>query len=107
MGYLSWGDHVTILKELWNVHKSRRNATWTSFCRQRTQLGMDYLWPAFESRPNLIAQVPSLLSVAGSGGGGGFNKLVPTPAYQKDVSGVNTFNARNYLSNLDQPILRL
>lgn len=66
--------------------------------------GMDYLWPAFESRPNLIAQVPSLLSVAGSGGGGGFNKLVPTPAYQKDVSGVNTFNARNYLSNLDQPI---
>ncbi len=38
-----------------------------------------------------------------AGGGGGISHLYDTPEYQQDVPGVNTFNARQYLSNLLQP----
>lgn len=66
--------------------------------------GVDYLWPAFKNS-GLLAQLPDLLSMTGAAGGGGFNKLVATPQYQEGVPGVNTFNARNYLSNLNQPMM--
>lgn len=66
--------------------------------------GMDYLWPSLQNKPGIIAKLPFLLDSIGFGGGGGFNKTVATPAYQDGVPGVNTFNARNYFSNLNQPI---
>jgi subtilase family serine protease len=38
-----------------------------------------------------------------AGGGGGISHLYNTPQYQEGVPGVNTFNARQYVSNLMQP----
>ncbi|WP_040472085.1 S53 family peptidase [Lentilactobacillus kisonensis] len=66
--------------------------------------GWDYLFPAIDST-NGLAHNPSLLVKNSQGSGGGFNTLVPTPAYQVGVPGVNTFNARNYVSNLNQPTM--
>ena len=31
------------------------------------------------------------------GSGGGFSELYPTPRYQRNISGVNTFNARQFI----------
>lgn len=64
--------------------------------------GYDYFWPIFESHPSLVQKTPSMLSQTG-GSTGGFSGVYPTPDYQKTVPGVNTFAARQYLSNLNQP----
>ncbi|GHP13313.1 aspartyl protease [Lentilactobacillus fungorum] len=66
--------------------------------------GADYHWPTLQNNPSLLTETPGMLTVIGTGGGGGFGHLYPTPAYQQNVPGINTFNARQYLSFLGQPI---
>ncbi len=65
--------------------------------------GGDYLFDAYiKGRHNMLKNL-SLYSQAMAGGGGGISHLYNTPQYQEGVSGVNTFNAREYVSNLRQP----
>lgn len=66
--------------------------------------GTDYYWDLLQNNPKLLDKTPELLMVIGAGSGGGFGHLYATPAYQQGVKGVNTFSARTYLSNLNQPI---
>lgn len=65
--------------------------------------GGDYLFNAyFKGRNNMLNNI-KLYSYATAGGGGGISHLYNTPQYQEGVPGVNTFNARQYISNLLQP----
>lgn len=66
--------------------------------------GTDYDWPVLQAHPSLFAKMPELLPSIGIGGGGGFSHLYATPDYQKGVPGINTFRARQYFSQLNQPI---
>lgn len=66
--------------------------------------GTDYIWPLV-GNPDRLAQVPDRIDGLLRGSGGGFNKLTSTPTYQQGVPGVNTFNARNYVSSLNQFVL--
>lgn len=65
--------------------------------------GYDYLWPQFKDKKSLVLDAPQVIDLTG-GSGGGFSKIYETPKYQLNVSGVNTFNARNYFSPFHQPI---
>lgn len=65
--------------------------------------GADYMYKAYaKHRKAFQSSLPAIQTLF-SAGGGGISKLYDTPAYQQGVSGVNTFNARQYLSNLMQP----
>ena len=66
--------------------------------------GGDYYWNIFKKNPNLIERHPEILVNATVGSTGGFSHQYQTPVYQENISGVNTFCARNYLSILGQPI---
>lgn len=65
--------------------------------------GGDYLFNAYTKGRNELLNNIKLFSLATAGGGGGISHLYNTPQYQEGVSGVNTFNARQYISNLMQP----
>lgn len=75
----------------------------TTTVKSERAWGDDYLWPALSKQPTLVAKAPQLIAIT-SGGGGGFSSLYPTPNYQQGVSGINTFNARDYFSSFHQPI---
>ncbi|WP_225423943.1 S53 family peptidase [Lentilactobacillus buchneri] len=65
--------------------------------------GSDWAWNSLKSQDGNTTTV--LKSIHGFGGsGGGFSHLEATPSYQQGVPGVNTFNAREYISNLAQPV---
>lgn len=65
--------------------------------------GGDYMFNAYaKGRHDLLNNI-KLYSYAMAGGGGGISHLYNTPQYQEGVPGVNTFNARQYVSNLMQP----
>lgn len=66
--------------------------------------GTDYIWPLI-GNPDRLAKIPDRIDNLLRGSGGGFNQLTSTPTYQQGVPGVNTFNARNYVSNMNQFIL--
>lgn len=65
--------------------------------------GGDYLFKAYAQNRKLFLTNPTAYQAMLAGGGGGISHLYDTPEYQQDVPGVNTFNARQYLSNLLQP----
>ncbi|KRL20805.1 S53 family peptidase [Lentilactobacillus kisonensis] len=64
--------------------------------------GFDWAWHYLENHSTNRVMLRSVHGFAA--GGGGFSHLNPTPAYQLGVPGVNTFNARQYISYLAQPI---
>ena len=73
--------------------------------RERTW-GGDYMYPAFQKRRSFFTKNIKnalLLTKIFAGGGGGISSLYNTPLYQEQVPGVNTFNARQYLSITLQP----
>jgi subtilase family serine protease len=77
-----------------------------SIIRKERSDGLDFLWPAFQKHPNFLAKYPMLIGqqlISQGGSGGGFSSLYSTPQYQNNVPGINTFNARQYLSNVSQP----
>ncbi len=65
--------------------------------------GGDYMFNAFFKVRSHLLENLNILSNVFAGGGGGISHLYATPQYQENVPGVNTFNAREYLSNLLQP----
>lgn len=65
--------------------------------------GTDYYWPILQNNPNFFAKMPEFLPEIGEGSGGGFAHMYNTPDYQQGVPGINTFSARQYLSQLNQP----
>ena len=84
------------------THKLGSGAT-ISASKERAW-GSDYYWDVLQNNPEMLNSTPGLLMILGAGGGGGFSHLYSTPTYQQGVKGVNTFAARTYLSNLNQPI---
>ncbi len=65
--------------------------------------GGDYMFNTyFKVRSNLLKNF-GIFNMVLAGGGGGISHLYNTPQYQENVPGVNTFNAREYLSSLLQP----
>ncbi|MEE8825331.1 pseudomonalisin precursor [Lentilactobacillus sunkii] len=65
--------------------------------------GADYMYKAYgQNRKAFQTSLTDFMSLYNAGGGG-ISTLYDTPQYQQDVPGVNTFNAREYLSNLLQP----
>lgn len=66
--------------------------------------GTDYYWSFLRSYPNYLLNMPENWNDILGGGGGGFGHAYQTPSYQEGVPGVNTFNAREYLSQLSQPV---
>ncbi|EHO50025.1 S53 family peptidase [Lentilactobacillus kisonensis] len=65
--------------------------------------GGDYMFKAFAKNRKLFLSNVSAYQAMLAGGGGGISHLYGTPQYQQGVPGVNTFNARSYISNLMQP----
>lgn len=66
--------------------------------------GSDYYWPFLMANSNFIASMPEYWDLISDAGGGGFNQAYQTPSYQEGVPGVNTYNAREYLSQYNQPV---
>lgn len=66
--------------------------------------GIDYMWPLLQKHISLLTKRPMIIQELTAGSSGGFSHDYSTPDYQLNVPGVNTFNARNYLSNLGQPV---
>ncbi|CAI2588647.1 hypothetical protein AKUA2003_05920 [Apilactobacillus kunkeei] len=56
----------------------------------------DFLYPYFNKLKLYNSDQNSFLSTYFAGTGGGFSKFNPTPAYQRNVSGVDSFNAVQY-----------
>lgn len=67
--------------------------------------GSDYLFDMYANNRKLFLSNFSAYRQLLAGGGGGISHIYGTPKYQEGVSGVNTFNAREYVSNLMQPRL--
>lgn len=65
--------------------------------------GGDYMFKAFAKHRNVFLSNLTLYSQLLNGGGGGISHVYGTPQYQQGVSGVNTFNAREFISNALQP----
>lgn len=66
--------------------------------------GSDYWWPFLQVNDDYLLTMPEFFNDISDGGGGGFSHVYQTPAYQEGVPGVNTFNAREYLSQLSGPV---
>ncbi|MFD1126045.1 protease pro-enzyme activation domain-containing protein [Lentilactobacillus raoultii] len=65
--------------------------------------GPDYAWEYLQKHAHNMKMILAITHGL-DGSGGGFSHLTATPTYQLGVPGVNTFNARQYFSNLAQPI---
>lgn len=66
--------------------------------------GSDYYWPFLQANSNFLATMPEFWDLISDAGGGGFDQAYQTPDYQEGVPGVNTYNAREYLSQYNQPV---
>jgi len=84
-GDLQNGNHVTVKQE----------RTW----------GGDALFNAYHRDPDFFKENSDAMDTLQSGSGGGISTLYGTPKYQQGVSGVNTYNARQYLSASGLPRL--
>ena len=60
--------------------------------------GGDELFDAYFQDEGFFKKNSDLMDTLQSGSGGGISELYATPQYQKGVSGVNTYNARQYLT---------
>jgi kumamolisin len=65
---------------------------------QRTW-GWDYLWSAFAKTTGVSLATAAEMNVVG--GGGGFSVVEPTPSYQQDFPGIDSFSAVQYLTPID------
>lgn len=65
---------------------------------QERTWGGDYLFDAYQKDKVFFTKHDDLMGMLQGGSGGGISTLYSTPAYQKGVSGVNTYNARQYLT---------
>lgn len=65
--------------------------------------GGDYFFPLFAKHRSVFFKNFELFQMIMSGGGGTISHLYGTPQYQQGVPGVNTFNARQYISIMMQP----
>jgi len=72
--------------------------------RERTW-GGDYLFDAYQKDKAFFTKNDDLMGMLQAGSGGGISTLYGTPKYQKGVSGVNTYNARQYLTASGLPNL--
>lgn len=72
---------------------------------QERTWGGDALFDAYSQDRAFFQKNSDLMSMLQSGSGGGISTLYATPQYQKDVSGVNTYNARQYLTDEGLPRL--
>lgn len=72
---------------------------------QERTWGGDELFNAYSQDPAFFQKNSDLLDMLQSGSGGGISTLYATPQYQKGVSGVNTYNARQYLTDDGLPRL--
>ncbi|AYM02149.1 S53 family peptidase [Levilactobacillus yiduensis] len=72
---------------------------------QERTWGGDELFDAYSQDPAFFQKNSDLLDMLQSGSGGGISTLYATPQYQKGVSGVNTYNARQYLTDDGLPRL--
>lgn len=67
--------------------------------------GGDALFDAYAQDRAFFQKNSDLMSMLQSGSGGGISTLYATPQYQKGISGVNTYNARQYLNSDGLPQL--
>ncbi|MEE8824693.1 MAG: S53 family peptidase [Lentilactobacillus sunkii] len=58
--------------------------------------GYDSAISAVKNNPK-VAKFIQKNGIGYEGSGGGFSELYPTPRYQRNISGVNTFNARQFI----------
>lgn len=65
--------------------------------------GADYMYRAYAQHRKLFQTNLQTMMSLYNAGGGGISKLYDAPKYQQDFPGVNTFNARQYISNSMQP----
>lgn len=72
---------------------------------QERTWGGDALFDAYSQDRAFFQKNTDLMSMLQSGSGGGISTLYATPQYQKGVSGVNTYNARQYLTDEGLPRL--
>ena len=72
--------------------------------RERTW-GGDYLFAAYQKDKTFFTKNDDLMGMLQAGSGGGISTLYSTPKYQKGVSGINTYNARQYLTASGLPNL--
>jgi len=73
------------------------NGVKVNISKERTW-GGDALFGAYFQDENFFKKNSDLMDTLQSGSGGGISTLYATPQYQKGVSGVNTYNARQYLT---------
>ncbi|GHP13245.1 aspartyl protease [Lentilactobacillus fungorum] len=92
----------TIPAETSNHLSSKSIKLGSASIKKERSWGADWMWPYLKHHSTSRVTLTSVHGLAG--GGGGFSHLNPTPAYQLGVPGVNTFNARQYVSYLAQPI---
>lgn len=79
------------------VEGTLRDGTTVKVARERTW-GGDYLFNAYRQNRAFFENNSDLMATLQSGSGGGISTLYGTPKYQQGVSGVNTYNARQYLT---------
>lgn len=60
--------------------------------------GGDALFKAYFQDKDFFKSNSDLMDMLQSGSGGGVSQLYATPQYQRGVSGINTYNARQYLT---------
>lgn len=65
--------------------------------------GGDEYFVAYRKDPDLFLDSLGNFALLQGGSGGGISALYSTPSYQKGVSGINTFNARQYLTKTGYP----
>ncbi len=86
------------------VEGTLRDGTTVKVARERTW-GGDYLFNAYWQNRAFFENNSDLMATLQSGSGGGISTLYGTPKYQQGVSGVNTYNARQYLTASGLPRL--